>query len=254
MPRLPFVLPALPILALLAFPAASPAALPPQAKYDVRVEATMTDKWDFKEYSETECDDGTCVRDETGSGTARIHLQTKVWRLVVTGGQGKRPPYVDVGNAGGLPFKGEYNREGVHVTDYRGSWEAANPDQTEPAGECGRKPIKSDVGFAFPQRNRVYLTALIDDLRECPMGPPRNLEWENGEVPSLGDVVVNVAQSKFGRAKQFRLRGSKTFKGTVDPFSRTEPGNTFVRGGSQEVTWTWEATFRKVGKKKKRRR
>jgi hypothetical protein len=242
------------LAALALLPGAAHAAkLPPEMIYDVRVEASMVEKWDFSEYSEYECDDGMCIRDQKGAGTATINLATKVWRLHVTGGKGKRAPYVDVGNAGGLPFKGEYVRNGSDTVDYRGVWEGSNPDEASVTTGCGRQPMKTDVGFAFPERNKIHLTALIDDVRECPMGPPHNLEWQDNATPTLWDVVVPVQQSKFARTKQFRVRGERTWTGTVNPVNRTTPGDMFVRGGGQTTTWKWEATFRKVGKRKRRR-
>ena len=66
-------------------------------------------------------------------------------------------------------------------------------------------------------------------------------------------MIAQAGETKFGRTKQFRIRGSRTWTGTYPSMNRTDPDDTFTSSGDITTTWEWEATFRKATKKKKRR-
>lgn len=241
-------------LALLAaLPATAPAAAREMA-YDVVFEAQMKEKWDFREFSSSECHVGSCVREELGSGTAAATIKTPTpQRVSVLTGVGPLPQLVGT-NEGTLQVTAAYLRTGSHTTTYSGGWDAANPDVVDPTDDCGRRTVRrTTVALGFQDRNRIAPTMGPEPLRErCPSGPTQ-LEWDDGTVPDLNAIVVNSAQSKFGRLKQFTVSGRRTWHGTVPPMNRTDPQDTFLRGGGHEVTWQWRATFRKAAKRKRRR-
>jgi hypothetical protein len=94
----------------------------------------------------------------------------------------------------------------------------------------------------------------IDELREnCPDGPSQGVDWEGGEPPSLWDVIATLDQKKFLHTKQFTARGSRTWKGQVEPFSRSDAQGHYTISGDKTVSWQWEATFRMKTKKRKAR-
>jgi hypothetical protein len=242
-------------LTLLAALAPAAQAAPREAAYTVVFEAHMTERWSFKQFSSRECENGPCVTDEQASGVASAHLKTPTpQRVRVMTGMGPSGVPMIVGTTDGtLRVTGGYLRTGSHTVSYSGdpAYDAANPDETQPTEDCGRRTARLDVGLGFQQRNRISPSVPLEPLRErCPSGPPRNLQWDGGEVPDVNALAVAVAQSKFGRAKQFTVRGARTWHGTVDPFDRTDPQDTFHRSGEHTVTWQWRATFRKARRRR----
>lgn len=80
----------------------------------------------------------------------------------------------------------------------------------------------------------------------CPSGPPWALDWNNDASPSLMDVATQADATTFLGTRQFTIRATKTFSGTVPEGAR--------RSGIQTVTWSWETTYRKVEAKRKKKR
>jgi hypothetical protein len=246
------ILTALSLALLAAVPPAAPAAVR-ETPYKVVFEAEMQERWSFKQFSSRECENGSCVTDEVGSGVASAHLATPTpQRVVVVTGAGATPTIAGT-TEGTVRVKGEFRRSGAHTVTYSGdpAYDAANPDETQPTEDCGRRSVTFDVGLSFAARNRLAPSVPLEPLRErCPSGPPRNLEWDGGDVPDLNAIVVSTAQSKFGRERQFTVRGSRTWHGTVDPMNRTDPQDTFTRSGEHTVTWQWRATFRRAARRR----
>jgi hypothetical protein len=243
---------ALTLALLAAVPAAAPAAVEETA-YDVVFDAQTKERWDFREFTSSECTVGTCVREELGSGTAATSIRTPTpQRVTVLTGVGPTPQLVGT-NEGTLQVTAAYLRTGSHTTTYSGGWDAANPDVVDPTDDCGRRTVKrTTLALSFQERNRIAPTTGPEPLREkCPSGPSQ-LNWDDGTVPDLNAIVVTTAQSKFGRLKQFTVSGQRTWHGTVPPMNRTDPQDTFLRSGGHEVTWQWRATFRKAKKKRRR--
>lgn len=81
---------------------------------------------------------------------------------------------------------------------------------------------------------------------DCPSGPQWALDWKNDESPSLMAVTAAASASKFLGTRQFTISGTRTFTGTVPPGAK--------RSGTKTVTWSWSATYRRVGAKTKKRR
>ena len=60
-------------------------------------------------------------------------------------------------------------------------------------------------------------------------------------------MLASVGKDKFLGTKQFTVRGTKSWTGTVRPFNRTDPLDTKIVNGEHTATWQWEATFRMKG-------
>jgi hypothetical protein len=226
------------------------AALAPAAgaaTYKMTFSAEMSERWSFEEHSSRECSVGRCVRDETGAGSARIELRTaRPVSVDILRGAGQPPMFHTVTE--GAKVRGSYRRDGAHVVDYSGGWEAANPDEVADTTGCGAQTLKSTIGFGWTGRNELQVVAALDDLREdCPSGPPQ-FDWQgDGSVPSLSAVTARASRADVGRAKQFTLRGlAREWRGLVPAVNRTDPDDTFTRFGQVEATWQWTATFRRV--------
>lgn len=243
------------LAAALAAPMAADAAPLRESKYDVTVEIKMTEYWKVTEHHSSSCgpEGGRCDEDINGAGKAELLLRTSTpKRVSVMTGGGIRQPTITYAIDSGLPLKGSYRREGKLEDIYSGYWDAANEDQIAPTTGCGDHPLKTDVALAWKGRNQLAPVLVFDPLVECPMGPVRGFDY--AETPDLGEVVAQAGETKFGRTKQFRVRGSRTFPGTYLTMNRTDPDDTFTSSGETMTKWEWEATFRKVTKKKKRRR
>jgi hypothetical protein len=174
--------------------------------------------------------------------------------MVMRGVRG-RGPMINVGTGEGAPLTGPDLRSGSLVTEYSGPWDAGNPDTTQPTSGCGTRTAKGDVNFVWRGRNKLGLAMLLDDDREdCPTGPPAGWEWDGGDAPAIGDVIAQVSQTKFLNTSQFTVRGSRTWTGKVEPFSRSSEQGSYTKDGNRTVTWQWEATFRKEGARKRTRR
>lgn len=227
---------------------------PSEALYDMTFRAEMTDRWQAREHYTDDCKltGAMCVRNEDGQGNARLNVRTRrPFRMLVMKGFGGRGPMINVGTGEGAPVSGPYLRNGSLVTEYSGPWDAANPDRTADAGGCGNKTLDGSINFMWHGRNRLGLSPILDDLREdCPTGPHTGWEWDGDESPSLNAVIAQVSQNKFLRTRQFTVRGSRTWTGKVPPFNRSDKQGSYVKDGHRTVSWTWEATFRMV----KRRR
>lgn len=245
--RLPLVVAALAGLAVL--PSSAAAALR-ETTYEVTFEAEMVERWRFDEHVSKECNGESgvarCDRDATGQGSARIFLRTPTPRRVsVMTGAGNLQPLIVSSIDRGVPLKGSYRRAGTFTDVYSGAWDAANPDHVAPASGCGVRRAKTDVALGWSGRGVLRPILLIDALRDCPTGSYDGFDYA-GSVPDVGEVAARVSERKFGRVKQFRISGTKTWRGTVAPISRTVPDDTHLRSGASEVRWSWEATFRMV--------
>jgi hypothetical protein len=246
-------------LALLAAPAAEASKkrkkVPMAATYMTTVKAAMTESWNFRDYWSYDTPKGNNTREQKGSGTASAHLRTsKPFPLMAIRGPKGRPVTLNLGSDG-IPMTGSWLRAGEMTTEYSGVWDAGNPDITEETTDCGPLDVKTfgSIGWSYESPGNLQLIVDSEPQRdECPDGPPSGLEWENGESPSLIDVLAKVGKQKFLYTKQFTVRGTRTWKGAVTPTNRAEPGGTKIVGGEKTVTWQWEATFRLKGARKRR--
>ena len=238
-----------------AVPAADAAKKPRKrlsATYMTTLHLTVDSKWSYHSDWTSWCE-GTysCFTKTDGSGTEKVTLDTvhpfPVW--VGRGPAGMKP----VLNQGtdGIPVQGESLVQGALATEYSGPWDAANPDTTAPADDCGRKALKSFalLGWAGDGSSALSLVTETEAQRDdCPDGPPYAVDWQNDESPFLPDILAGVGKGKFLGTKQFTVRGSKSYAGTV-PGTSSEYRHEY---GSQESTIAWSATFRMKGAKKKR--
>lgn len=245
------------IVAALA-PAGAAHAATKITNYDVTFEVEGKRSWTSKETSDSECTGGRCVREELASGSERLHLETPQPRRVqvFTGGGVKQPMFMGDTEAV-LRLKGNHLLQGTHTTTYSGAWDAANPDQVDDTSKCGNRTMKETMAFNWVGHNRLALVPAFLLLREgCPNGlPVYSAEGLNGAPrPELSDVIATAAQSKFGRTKQFTIRGNTSWQGVVTPIDRTDDTSSYHRSGQEELSWQWRATFRMVNNKKKGRR
>jgi hypothetical protein len=221
--------------------------------YDVTVRAEMTEEWVFHEEAHSGDAIEPCDRYQDGEGTAKIQLRSRrPTRVMVLRPGGKAMPNLDVGTGEGIPLTGSYKRVGKDEERHAGPvCGPGNPPFAQPVDGCGVQPMTANWTLVFRSRNTVAPSVMLDDLREnCPSGPPRGLEWDGDAAPQIGEVMTKAAASKFYGTKQFTVRGSRTFTGTVPAMN--EPH--FARHGRHEVRWSWETTYRLVSKKKRKRR
>jgi hypothetical protein len=226
--------------------------------YDVTFEVEGKRTWTYKETGDNECTGGRCVREELASGSERLHLATPKPRRVqvFTGGGQKQPMFMGDTEAV-LRLTGNHLLQGTHTVTYSGAADAANPDQVDDTSTCGNRSMKETMAFNWVGRNRLALVPAFLLLREgCPNGlPSYSAEGVNGaQRPELQDVVAAAAQSKFGRTKQFTIRGAASWQGVVTPVDRSDELGSFHRSGQEELSWQWRATFRKAPAKKGQRR
>jgi hypothetical protein len=245
---------------LVAAPAAEAKKKKPRldATYLVTVKAEMKEQWSFRDYSNYDCTVGAmCAREQLGSGSASAHLKTRrpFPLMVIRGGAG-RTPILNHGSDG-IPMTGTWLRGGTMTTTYSGHWDAGNPDTAEPTDGCGNRTEKdfATVGWSYDEPWHLQLHAASEPLRDgCPDGPPSALDWEGDESPALSDVLARVGKGKFLGTKQFTVRGTRSWTGTVPATNRTDAKDTKIVNGQKTVTWSWEATFRMKGAKRKHRR
>lgn len=227
------------------------------ATYMTTVKASMTEAWSFRDYWSYDCLDGMCTREQKGSGTAAANLRTsRPFPLMVIRGPKGRPPILNLGSDG-IPMTGSWLRGGDMSTEYSGAWDAGNPDRYEETTGCGPVDVETfaSIGWSYEKPMHLQLIMEGEPLREdCPDGPSSGLEWENDASPMLQDVLASVGKQKFLGTKQFTVRGTSSWKGTVTPTNRTDPADTKIVNGEKTVTWQWEATFRLKGAKKRKRR
>lgn len=248
--------------AVLATAALAPAGAAQAAtritKYEVTFEVEGKRTWSFKEVSDSECTVGRCVREELASGSETLQLQTpKPQRVDVFTFGGKQQPMFMGDTEATLRLTGGHLLQGSHTTTYTGGWDAANPDLVEDTSACGNRNLKETMAFNWVGRNRLALVPAFLLLRDgCPSGlPSYSAEGVNGaKRPELSDVVAAAAQAKFGRTKQFTVRGSTSWQGVVPVVDRSDDLGSFHRSGQEELSWQWRATFRMVKNKKKGRR
>jgi hypothetical protein len=237
-----------------ASPAAAKPKVPSSATYKVTFRAQMDEKWQYLADYADDCEltGVMCTRVEKGDGKATVQLKTRgPQTILVSKGYKGRPPTLNFGTDG-LAITGSDLRTGSLTTEYAGPWDAANPDTAQPADGCGPRSVKSSMTFSWIKRNRVQPALSWSDLREnCPDGPTTGVDWEGGESPSLWDVIATLDQKKFLRTKQFAAHGTRTWKGQVEPFSRSDAQGHYTISGEKTVTWQWEATFRMKTKKHK---
>lgn len=240
------------LLASLAAAPAADAASNGTYLYDVTVKAEMKDEWSFRDEGEIGTPWSPCHVAHVGEGSATWQLHSRrPTRVMVMKGFGGRPPALNVGTGEGVPLTGAYKRTGSDVETHTGSGtcESANPPHVQDTTGCGTKTAGFDWNLAWKdnKRGRVYPSAVPSEPSEdCPSGPPWALDWKNDESPSLMDASAAASASKFLGTRQFTIRGSKTFTGSV-------PAGV-SRSGTKTVTWSWETTYRKVGAKRKKRR
>jgi hypothetical protein len=223
-----------------------------EATYEVTFKAQMSETWNWKESYADDCKltGVMCTRDEVGSGSATVQVKSRrPTKMLVMRGPKGRPPVIGVGTGEGVPLTGSVLRNGSLTTTYGGPWAAANPNRKAEDKGCGRHTIKSDVNFVWEGANRLAPLTTSLDLgdTDCPDGPSRPWEWANDESPSLMEAFTTAAPKKFLGTKQFTVRGQRTWTGVIAPFSN----GAMTSGGDTKVTWTWEATFRKVGSKRR---
>ncbi|UGS38703.1 hypothetical protein [Capillimicrobium parvum] len=232
------------VAATLACASPAAAARPSTTEYRVTFHAEMSERWEFRELSSRECTVGRCVREEKGAGSARITLDSAgPTPVTVLRTGGNAAPMIHVGTDG-LALRGSYRRDGAHTTDYSGEWESANPDEAEATTGCGARSFKTGLGFDWAGRRELRVVTAIDQMRaDCPSGPP-NFDWDDG-APDLSAVLAAASRSRFGKTRQFTVRGQRKWTGTVPPMNRTDPDDTFQRSGSVEATWQWQATFQR---------
>jgi hypothetical protein len=216
----------------------------------------MDEKWQFLADYADDCEltGAMCTRVEKGDGKATIQLKTRRPQpILVSKGHKGRPPLLNLG-IDGLAVTGSSLRTGSLTTEYGGPWDAANPDTAAATTDCGTRSVNRSLSFGWIARNRLQPVLGIDELREnCPDGPSQGVDWEGGEPPSLWDVIATLDQKKFLHTKQFTARGSRTWKGQVEPFSRSDAQGHYTISGDKTVSWQWEATFRMKTKKRKAR-
>lgn len=215
-----------------------------EATYTVIARATMEERWQFLERSELRClspEPGTCTTETTGSGMAKMQLKAKPTTWLVMRGTKGRGPSLNVGTGEGAQLRGSYLRTGKLETVHGGPWAAANPPEVAETSGCGNESIEVDFNLAWRGRNQLAPSAIVSDMREdCPDGPSTGLEWDNdGEGPSLMDVVTQAAQSKFLKTKQFTVSGTKSWHASADP----PTGSYTLRSGEKTVKWSWSVTF-----------
>ena len=61
-------------------------------------------------------------------------------------------------------------------------------------------------------------------------------------LAGVPNALTTASPSKFLGTKQFTVRGQRTWTGKIPAFAT----GALTRSGDTKVTWTWEATFRKV--------
>jgi hypothetical protein len=237
------------LLASLAAAPAADAASNGTYHYDVTVKAEMKDQWSFREEGEIGTPWEPCHVERVGEGSALWQLRSKrPTRVMVMKGFGGRPPMLNVGTGEGVPLTGAYKRAGSDVETHTGSGkcESANPPNAQDSTGCGVKSAGFDFNLAWKDNKAgfVYPSAVPSEPNEdCPSGPP-SVDWKNDESPSIMGVTAAAGASKFLGTKQFTVSGTKTFTATVPAGAK--------RSGAQTVTWSWSATYRKVGKRKRR--
>ena len=238
--------------------AAPAAAQADQTSYSVTFRAEMTDRWQASERFTDDCKltGAMCVRDARGQGSARMAVKTRrpVKVLVMRGLRG-RGPTINMGATPGLPLTGSVLRTGSLITDYSGPWEGANPDQKASDAGCGTKSINGYVSFMWQGRDRLGPVQTFDLANDdCPEGLTEGWEWKDDASPSLNEVLAQADPRRFGRSRQFTVSGKRTYSGIVPPVHETGRLGTFDKEGTRSVTWSWEATFRMDGGRKKKRR
>ena len=240
------------LCAALVLAAASPAgAALRETTYDVTFEAEKVERWQFDEHASSDCDGGRCVRDAVGSGSTRVFLKTpRPQRVSVTTGIPRMQPMVVASIDRGIALKGSHRVGGTFTDVYGGPWKAANQDFVAPTEGCGNHTVTTDVALAWTGRNQLAPVLSFDDLRACPTGPVRGFDYDG--TPVVGEVVAQVAETKFGRTKQFTVRGSRTWAGTTPTLDLHSPESSLTSRGQSEVRWSWSATFRMVKRKKRR--
>jgi hypothetical protein len=211
-----------------------------QATYEVVVRATMDETWNFDEQSSITCLPGECTVQTKGSGSAHVALKSKPTRWLVLRGFNGRPPQINVGTGEGARAAGAYLRTGELSTVHGGQWAAANPPEISPTRDCGNRNITVDFNLFFTKRDVLAPSTDAALLRDaCPDGPSTGLDWDNGEAPSLAEVVTQASQTRFLKARSFTVRGTRSWHASVKP-----PTGSYVsRTGEKQVTWNWEVTF-----------
>lgn len=257
--RIPIGLLAAAVLGLTAAPAAEAKKRKSRsaATYMTTVKASMSERWDYRDYMSDTGPDGTDTREEKGAGTASAHFSTRrPFPLMAIKNPNGQPPTLNHGSDG-IPMKGSWVRGGELSVTYDGTWDAANPDTTADTSGCGMRDERPFVtlGWSYDTPGHLQLIGLSEPLRErCPRGPMSgSYRWAGGDAPLVSEILAKAGRHKFLRVKQFTVRGSRTWTAAVDPRNDSGPGYTRQTSGTKTVTWQWEATFRLKGSRKKRR-
>ena len=236
-----------------AAPAAADAALR-ETTYDVTVEVRQDEAWQAATKQVKSCDVdttiGSCTYDAVGSGRTRLVLRTPTpQRVRVMTGAGR--PMITYAIDRGIPLKGSQKILGTFTETYGGLWDAANPDVTLPTGDCGDRIVRTDIALGWQERNTLVPVMSLPDRFDCPTGPYEGFTFTS--APGLQEVLGTVSERKFGRTKQFTVRGKRSWEAVIEPIQRSTDEETYSRTGRKTVTWSWEATFRMTPRKRKRR-
>ncbi|HEU4975915.1 MAG TPA: hypothetical protein VFT50_12550 [Baekduia sp.] len=237
------------------------AAGPRETPYDVTFALELTRTWTMDETWDLDCTGGSCHEQEHASGTEHLQLQTPhPQRVTVFSGIRGQPPMINGDTEAVLRLVGHHRLDGVHRDEFSGAWDAANPDQVDDTTQCGDRSVRSTMAFQWVTRNRLGLIPSFteaDALRErCPGdGALENLTGDDGvPEPTLMDVLGDVAQAKVGRVKDFSVRGTAGWHGTVPAIDRESDGDVLHRHGEERLSIQWRATFHQPRKKPHRRR
>lgn len=234
---------------LVALGLAPSSASAADAPFNVTVKAQMVEKWSFNEASTDDCrlTGELCTRTTAGSGSASVKLQTTKPQRVDVFSRGTRLS-INTGTDG-IRLRGVVLRDGTLTTTYGGPWAAANRDQAAPTKGCGRRDVSGGTGLMWSGAAGLTMVPTVELSRSgCPTGPGPTVTWTGGKAPSLGAVVAEVSASRLLRSNQLTVRGTRTFTGTYPRVQRSSATGSYESGGTHQVTWKWEATFRRTGR------
>lgn len=68
---------------------------------------------------------------------------------------------------------------------------------------------------------------------------------DGGDRLGSADPLHPALHQRWSVPEQLGETGPR-WRGTVDPVTRTNPDDTYVRSGASDIRWSWEATFRMV--------
>ena len=225
-----------------AVPASAGAAVT-ETQYKVIAHAELTESWKYDELASDLCLDG-CTRETRGSGSTHLDVASRPTTWLVSSEGRNRPPAIDVGTGEGALVRGEVRRTGSLAVIHGGEWAAANPPQNASTRGCGRKHVSFSLGLEYTSATRATPVATPDLETSCPTGPDTGLDWVGGQAPDLSEVVSDTASTRLLHNRSFTVRGSRTWRATVQPGDSTT-----TRSGSATATWRWSVQFTRVGRR-----